>query len=121
MGEDELGRIAASLFQTALTSDTYVHYSSNLTGFFKFCELFLIDPLQVTLVDIARYIEWLGHIGTVATSSLTPTSPRLTDSYRTMPYHRSRLVPWWQDSERGSQTARRTLSHCLNGCRCRHP
>jgi len=39
---------AASLFQPTLTLGTYVHYSSNLAGFFKFCNLFLIDPLQVT-------------------------------------------------------------------------
>jgi hypothetical protein len=49
-----------------------VHYSSNLTGFFKFCDLFLIEPLQVTPVHIARYIAWLGQRGTVAAASLTP-------------------------------------------------
>jgi hypothetical protein len=70
--EHEIGRIAASLFQSALTSGTYVHYSSNLTGFFKFFDVFLIDPLQVTPVDIARYIAWLGQRGTVVASSLTP-------------------------------------------------
>ena len=67
-----MGRIAASLFQSALTFSTYVHYSSNLSGFFKFCNLFLIDPLQVTPVDIARCIAWLGQRGTVAATSLTP-------------------------------------------------
>jgi hypothetical protein len=72
LGENELGRIAVSLFQSALTSATYVHYSSNLAGFFKFCNLFLIDPLQVTPVDIARYIAWLGQRGMVAATSLTP-------------------------------------------------
>jgi len=56
LGEDDLGQIESSLFHSALTSGTYVHYSSNLTGFFKFCDVFLIDPLQVTPVDIARYI-----------------------------------------------------------------
>ena len=43
--EDELGRIATSLFQSALTSGTYGHYSSNLAGFFKFCDVSLIYPL----------------------------------------------------------------------------
>jgi hypothetical protein len=37
LGEDELGLLATSLFKSALTSGTYVRYSSNLTGFFKFC------------------------------------------------------------------------------------
>ena len=40
LGEDELDWIAASLFQSALKLGTYVHYySSNLAGFFKFCNL----------------------------------------------------------------------------------
>ncbi len=53
LGKDELGRIATSLFQTALTSGTYGNYSLNLTGFFKFCNLLLIDLLQVT--------PWTSH------------------------------------------------------------
>ena len=53
LGEDELSRIAASLFQFALTSGTYVHYSSNLTSFFKFCNLSLIDP--------SKSPRWTSH------------------------------------------------------------
>ena len=72
LGEDELGLLATSLFQSALTSGTYVHYSSNLTGFFKFCTEHSLEPLEVTPVDIARYIAWLGLRGTVSATSLTP-------------------------------------------------
>jgi hypothetical protein len=72
LGEDELGLLATSLFQSALTSGTYVHYSSNLTGFFKFCSEHALEPLATTPVDIARYIAWLGLRGTVSATSLTP-------------------------------------------------
>ena len=54
LGEDELGPFATSLFQSALTSGAYVHYSSNLAGFFKFCTEHTLEPLATTPVDIAR-------------------------------------------------------------------
>ena len=47
LGVDELGLLATSLFKSALTSGTYVHYSSNLTAFFKFCNVFSLDLLEV--------------------------------------------------------------------------
>ncbi len=72
LGEDELGLIATSLFQSALTVGTCGHYSSNLTSFLKFCPLASLDPLEVTPVDIARYIAWLGQRGSVADKSLQP-------------------------------------------------
>ena len=58
LGEDELGLLATTLFSSALTSGTYVHYSSNLTGFFKFCSEHALEHLETTPVDIARYIAW---------------------------------------------------------------
>ena len=82
LGEDELGRIATSLFPSALTSGTYGHYSSNLTGFFKYCDLFVIEPLQVTPVDIARNIARLGQRGTVAATSLTPYLSAINNSLK---------------------------------------
>ena len=72
LGEDELGRLATSLFQSALTTGTYTHYSSSLTGFFNFCAEQSLEPLATTPVDIARYIAWLGLRGTVSANSLTP-------------------------------------------------
>jgi hypothetical protein len=59
LGEDELGFLATSLFQSTLTSVTNTHYSSNLTGFFKFCSEHSLEPLATTPVDIDRYIAWL--------------------------------------------------------------
>jgi len=52
--EDDLCRLATSLFQSPLTTETYTHYSSNLTGFFKFCSEHALEPLATTSVDIAR-------------------------------------------------------------------
>ena len=46
------------------------NYGANLNGFFEFCELNAIAPLDVSPVDIARYIAWLGERGTVAATSM---------------------------------------------------
>ena len=71
-GEDELGRIATSLFQSALATGTKGNYESNLGSFFSFCEEFLLDPLGVGPIDIAHYLAWLGQRGTIAAESLQP-------------------------------------------------
>ena len=71
-GEDEIGRIATSLFQSALTTRTRENYSSNLASFYTFCDTSLLDPLAVGPIDIARYVAWLGQRGTVAAESLQP-------------------------------------------------
>ena len=72
LGEDELGLLVTSLFQSALTSGTNVNYSTILTGSFKFCNERALEPLETTPVDIARYVAWLGLRGTVSATSLTP-------------------------------------------------
>ena len=71
-GTDQLGRDATALFQSALQEDTYENYESNLRSFISFCEVFLINPLEATPVDIARYLAWLGQRGTIAADSLHP-------------------------------------------------
>jgi hypothetical protein len=71
-GEDELGRLATFLFQSALTTGTNRNYGSNLSSFYKFCDYFLLNPLAVSPVDIARHIAWLGQRGTVAADILQP-------------------------------------------------
>ncbi len=71
-GEDELGQLATSLFQSALTTGTQKNYGSNLTSFYMFCDSFLLNPLTVGPIDTARYIAWLGQRGTMAADSLQP-------------------------------------------------
>jgi hypothetical protein len=71
-GEDELGQIATALFQSALATKTKENYNSNLTGYFRFCDEFLLDPLAVGPIDIARYLAWMAKRGTVAADSLQP-------------------------------------------------
>ncbi len=71
-GEDKLGQLATALFQSALQPRTYENYGSNLRSFLKFCEETILDPLGATLVDVARYVAWLGLRGTVAADSLQP-------------------------------------------------
>ncbi len=43
-----------------------------MAGFLKFCELYSIVPLDVSPVDVSRYISWLGERGKVAATSMQP-------------------------------------------------
>jgi hypothetical protein len=74
-GDDELGEAATVLFQSATTKGTDQNYTSNIKRFFEFCDPSLLDPQQVSPIDIARYIAWFGKRGTsvvVAAASLQP-------------------------------------------------
>ena len=55
-GNDALGEKALALFQSALQPKTYQNYGSNMTSFFTSCEENAIPYLDVTNIDIARYI-----------------------------------------------------------------
>ena len=48
--------VTRALFQPSLQPGTLKNYGSNLAGFFGFCELHAIALLDVSPVDIARYI-----------------------------------------------------------------
>jgi len=43
-----------------------------MTGFFIFCDENDISPLDVTNIDIIRYLAWIGDQGTVAANNLQP-------------------------------------------------
>ncbi len=60
------------MYKSALQQGTYDNYGSNLRSFFKFCEVFYIEPLSSTPVNIARYLAWLGERGTIDADSLQP-------------------------------------------------
>jgi len=71
-GDDELGERALALFQSSLQPTTYRNYGSNMTPFFNFCDASAISPLEVTNIEVARYVAWMGVQGTVAADSLQP-------------------------------------------------
>ena len=54
LGGEELGLLDTTRFQSALTSGTCVHYSSNLTDFFKSCTEHAFELLATIPMDIAR-------------------------------------------------------------------
>ena len=56
-GNDDRGAQALALFQAALKPGTLKNHGSNLSDFLEFCELYAIAPLDVSPVDIARYIS----------------------------------------------------------------
>ena len=76
LGEDEKEQLTTSLFQSALITGTQRNYGSNLAFFYKFSDSFLLNPLAVSPIDIARYIAWLGTLWSPTISS--PTSRRST-------------------------------------------
>ena len=55
-GGDDLGARALALFQSSLQPKTYANYGSNMTSFFAFCEEQAIPFLNVTNIDVTRYI-----------------------------------------------------------------
>ncbi len=72
-GDDKWAKEASmALYQAALQPSTYKNYGSALTGFLNFCEETMVDPLEGTPLEIARYIAWIGERGTVAARSLQP-------------------------------------------------
>jgi len=57
---------------SSLQPSTLKNFGANLVGFFEFCELHAIAPLDDSPVDTARYIAWLGERETVAATSMQP-------------------------------------------------
>ena len=66
------GKSALAPFHATLQPRTYKNYGSALTGFIEFFGETGVDPLEVTPVEIARYIAWLGERGIVEARSLQP-------------------------------------------------
>jgi hypothetical protein len=71
-GDDPLGVVATTLFQSSTSKGTDDNYSSNLRCFLSFCNESFLDPLAVTPIDIARFVVWIGRRGTVAAANLQP-------------------------------------------------
>ncbi len=71
-GEDDLGERALALFQSSLQPKTYANNGSNMTSFFALCEEQAIPFLNVTNIDVTRYIAWMRERGTVAVDNLQP-------------------------------------------------
>jgi len=119
-GEEEIGKLATSLFQSALTTRTRENYNSNLASFYTFCDTSYLDPLAVGPIDIARYIAWLGQRVNVAAESLQPflsvINKLLLD--HALPLSRPRS-PRHGGVAKASPTVKRTPNLALNACRCR--
>ncbi len=70
--DDGLGRDATILIQSATSEGTDQNYSSKISSFFKFCDASLIAPLDVSPIDITRYVTWIGRRRTVAAANIQP-------------------------------------------------
>ena len=71
-GTDDLGARALALYHSSLQSGTYPNYGSNLTRLLTFCEENSIAPVDITNVEIARYLAWMADQGTLVADSLQP-------------------------------------------------
>ncbi len=67
-----MGKTATVLLQPALQQGTYENYGSNMRSYFRFCDAFNVEPLTSTPVDVARYLAWLGEMGTIVADNLQP-------------------------------------------------
>jgi hypothetical protein len=71
-GKDKLGETTTARFLSALQQGNYGNYNSILRSFLKFCDVFYVDPMSATPVDIARYLARLGERGMIAAIRLQP-------------------------------------------------
>jgi hypothetical protein len=73
IGEYELGAKDLALFQSSPATGHIPELGSSMIGFFQFCEESAIPPpLDITNIDIALYLAWMGDKGTVAADNMQP-------------------------------------------------
>jgi site-specific recombinase XerD len=61
-----------ALLSAAWAPSTATIYGITIRRDFDFCEEHRLAPLTATPAHMARYVAWLGQIGTIKASSLQP-------------------------------------------------
>jgi hypothetical protein len=72
LGSDALGPTILALLSAAWAPSTTSTYVSTIRLYFDFCEEHQLAPLDATPAHMARYVAWLGQLGTIKASSLQP-------------------------------------------------
>jgi hypothetical protein len=72
LGSDALGATTLALLSAAWEPSTSTTYGSTIRRYFEFYEEHQIAPLVATPAHMARYVAWLGQLGTIKASSLQP-------------------------------------------------
>jgi hypothetical protein len=71
-GFDVLGAKTLAYLSVTWTSNTIATYGRTFRRYFDFFDEHRLAPLVAKLVDMARYVIWLGHLGTIKASSMPP-------------------------------------------------
>jgi hypothetical protein len=70
---DVLGAKTLALLSAAWAPSTILTCSSTTHRYFDFCDEHILAPLAATPAHMAKYVAWLGQLGTIkASSSLQP-------------------------------------------------
>jgi len=72
LGSDALGTKTLALLAAAWAPSTAATYGSTIRRYFDFCTEQRLAPLAATPAHMARYVAWLGQLGTIKASSLQP-------------------------------------------------
>jgi hypothetical protein len=70
IGSDALGATTLTLLAAAWAPSTAATYGSTIRRYFDFCTEKQLAPLGATPAHMARYVAWLGQLGTIKASSL---------------------------------------------------
>jgi hypothetical protein len=72
LGCDALGATTMALLAATWAPSTAATYGSTIRRCFDFCAEQQHAPLAATPAHVARYVAWLGQLGTIKASSLKP-------------------------------------------------
>jgi hypothetical protein len=76
LGSDALSATTLALLSATWAPSKAATYGSTIRRYFDFCEEHRLAPLAATLAHMARYVAWLGQLGTINASSLQPSTCR---------------------------------------------
>jgi hypothetical protein len=72
LGSNALGATTLALLAAAWAPSTAATYGNTIPRYFDFCAEQQLAPLAATPAHMARYVAWLGQLGTIKASSLQP-------------------------------------------------
>jgi hypothetical protein len=72
LGSNTLGATTMALLAAAWAPCTAATYGNTISRYFDFCTEQQLAPLAATPAHMARYVAWLGQLGTIKASSLQP-------------------------------------------------
>jgi hypothetical protein len=72
LSSNVLGAKTLALLSAAWAPNTTATFGNTIRRYFHLCDEYMLVPLAATLAHMARYVAWLGQLGTIKASSLQP-------------------------------------------------